>query len=185
MTMTLLHLADDMVHRILFFLDATSLAQCRLMCTKVRILVDGHVRLRVTEQQQLQLLQRFLTTPLLLLRAREQAGGEYDNYCYHHGLPLLKCVPIPTLLLRRRLVVAHAGDDDFNGLYHCTAANGNGYVFTKPRKRSNKNLRCIIAKRFSNEVSATSSSPMIFGFELSAQSFITLDAFVVHEQRNQ
>ena len=106
-----------------------------------------------------------------VLRASEHVAGI---------LPSLRpYVRVPFLGLEQRVTVSDAGDEEYNGIYHCTESDANGYVFTKPRpkgdgfdsdgnirrigvpvREDNRDedyggvLRCIIAKRFSNDVSA-------------------------------
>jgi hypothetical protein len=59
-----------------------------------------------------------------LLRAKEQAQGI---------MPESICVRVPMLGLEKRVVVTDSGDPEFNGIYHCTGCNGNGFIFSKPR----------------------------------------------------
>ena len=47
--------------------------------------------------------------------------------------PLQRRVCIPLLLLPYAIQVTDAGDEEYNGIYHCTDCNSNGYVFSKPR----------------------------------------------------
>lgn len=154
--------ADEILHFILDFLDSQSLGRLASTCTRFRELVPIHARQRTRPFVQA----RQLTHPLQLVRAAEQVQGQY---------PVHPNVRIPTLLLSRSVVLRDAGDDDYNGTYHCTGSNGNGYVFTKPctsalplrapASRSQDGgildsanllpigyrLQCIISKRFSNE----------------------------------
>jgi len=103
-----------------------------------------------------------------MLRAQEQIDGVMP-----YAIPF---VQVPTLGLKLRVLVTDSGDDEYNGVYFCTNANGNGYVFTKPRAQSYTNthirthrrtneenpaadnhtnqnlpLRCLISKRFSEQ----------------------------------
>jgi hypothetical protein len=182
--------SNDVVLRIMDFLQCRDLVGVSRTCARLHILSDrnAHVRtrsLRITQQQQQQRtasnnnsngderIGRQLRNRYQLLRAKEQLEGigidVQDNY---------RTVPIPTLLLARRIAVSNCGDPEFDGIYFCTGNNGNGFVFTKPRypeqqpsfapkSRTDNNLdspqptdeyrprqplRCIIAKCFSNEV---------------------------------
>jgi len=109
---------------------------------------------------------------MMLLRAKEQAEGV---------IPESVSVRVPLLSLQGRIVVRDAGDEDYNGIYHCTGTNGNGFLFSKPRfhqrhqtirrimdhemigyagttvneeifpdGNSDRPLRCVICKRFTN-----------------------------------
>ena len=106
-----------------------------------------------------------------VLRASEHVAGILPSLRPH--------VRVPFLGLEQRVTVSDAGDEEYNGIYHCTESDANGFVFTKPRpkgdgydddgnnrrigvpvREDNRDedyggvLRCIIAKRFSNDVSA-------------------------------
>lgn len=154
--------ADELLHFILDFLDAQSLGRLANTCTRFRELVPLHARRRTRHFVQ----ERQLAHPLQLARAAEQLQGQFPQHPH---------VRVPTLLLARPVILRNAGDEDFNGIYHCTGSNGNGYIFTKPCTsippltvpaiRSQEGgalgggdllpvgyrLRCIISKRFSNE----------------------------------
>jgi hypothetical protein len=154
---------EEVLHCIWAFMDSTDLYRVGLVNTKFCASVDRHVARRIQNTRQL--------PPLALLRAQEQKSGYYAD-----AAKLRPSVPIPMLLLPRRIIVTNAGDADFNGVYHCTGANGNGFVFTKPRLPP---LRCIIAKRFSQEVGCNQE-------QMCCKSHIVTDTFkenfVVHEQ---
>jgi len=91
----------------------------------------------------------YRTTIMQLARAKEQILGIRPK-----KPPF---VSIPMWGLPRRIIVSRCGDEEYNGVYFCTGTNGNGFVFTRPRRYSitdNTNtpfLRCIISKRFSND----------------------------------
>ena len=170
------HTADEILHFILNFLEATSLSRLCATCTRFRALVRRHAARRAhcslqAQQEHQHGEERQLSHPLQLVRAAEQLQGLFPDHAH---------VRIPTLLLRRPVVLSGAGDDDFNGIYFCTGSNGNGFVFTKPRtavpplhkpalrttaqdvevldptsdrrqEPAGYRLQCIISKRFSNE----------------------------------
>lgn len=155
-------LADEVWFRILDYLECQSLSKLMKTCRRMRDLV------KTFSQQRTKELRRMATLPHILqwLRAQEQIQG----ICTDSSIS----VPIPSLLLPHAVVVTHAGDNDFNGIYYCTEHNGNGFVFTKPIQSRyprrlaaaalssdhdqqyfhgsrRRQLRCILAKRFSNE----------------------------------
>ncbi|GKY99226.1 hypothetical protein MPSEU_000877900 [Mayamaea pseudoterrestris] len=179
-------LDDDIAFKILDYLTSQSLVQVSKTCNRLNVLCKTNAHLRSFDVA----LARQLTTPMQRLRAKEQIQGISNtiNDCH---------VPIPSLLLRRRIVITDCGDPEYNGVYHCTGCNGNGYSFTKPRDSSiiqnlnkyerrqtlpsrlllpddssvrahdesfesdgdelqdtthRETLRCMLAKRFSNEV---------------------------------
>jgi len=182
---------DDILLRVLDFLESQSLVRATATCSRFRDLAERSARRRSANMAR----ERQLANPMQLLRAAEQMDGiGVDG-------PRSRHVRIPTLLLSRRVLIQGCGDAEFNGYYYCTGSNGNGFVFTKPRSpelrvrrppqpqqpatptspastTSNHNnrraafpdeafldsrlesevaqpgqlLRCIIAKRFSNEV---------------------------------
>ena len=153
--------SDDILFRIFDFLECQSLVRVSKTCSKFRDLAHKNASQRTRDIGS----SRQLDTVMKLLRAKEQIEGlETDNLPGHHPY-----VQIPILLLDRRVVVSNAGDHEYNGVYYCTGSNGNGFIFTKPRFtrrqqqqqqvglesnriNSGELLRCIIAKRFSNEV---------------------------------
>jgi hypothetical protein len=169
-------IADEIILRVLDFLDSVTLARLGQTCRRVCKLCEQNVTQRTAPIENA----RQLTNSYQLLRAKEQIQGI--------GLsPHDKHVRIPTLLLGRRVHVTGCGDPEFNGVYFCTGCNGNGFIFTKPREPIQRTerkvtrqmlsddlsldstteaemddfvegdeglpLRCILAKRFSNEVS--------------------------------
>lgn len=179
------HCADEMLHFILHFLEAQSLGRLAATCTRLQRLVPMHAARRAhqtmqaqpssqqpsSQQQHQHQEERILSHPLQVVRAAEQLQGIFPQHPH---------VRIPSLLLRRPVVLRDAGDEDFNGIYFCTGSNGNGFVFTKPRStvppltlpairttaqdvevldpssdRTQEppgyRLKCIISKRFSNE----------------------------------
>jgi hypothetical protein len=162
--------ADDILLRVFEFLESQSLVASRMTCSRFCELADRSAARRVHHVAK----ERQLSSNMMLLRAKEQIEGV--------AIDAVRChVRVPTLLLSRRVRVTNAGDPCYNGIFHCTGSNGNGFVFTKPREpaqrvdrrslrslsddvildlsrdesevaRPGKLLRCIIAKRFSNEV---------------------------------
>jgi hypothetical protein len=170
--------ADDLILKIFDFLGCVDLVRASITCSRLHTLVGRNAKGRTNQLAR----ERQLENVLQLLRAQEQmegiGTGPYDTF-----------VPIPTLLLSRRIVVTNSGDPEYNGVYCCTGTNGNGFVFTKPRQpptrvplidllqptsatnipgitsgsdsslleaevaQPGQLLRCIIAKRFSNDVS--------------------------------
>jgi hypothetical protein len=160
---------DDIVLRIFEYLDSYSLIKASLSCSRFRDLANQSATGRTIDVREM----RQLDHPLQLLRAKEQIDGVGENAVANRP------VPVPMLCLSRRIIVTGCGDADYNGIYHCTGSNGNGFVFTKPRSsgtrvsanarqssqpRQDPNnwdepdrgsgalLRCIIAKKFSQEV---------------------------------
>ena len=114
--------ADDVVLRVLEFLECHSLIRMALTCTRFRQLTYRSATQRtydVTSTRQ-------LNNVMQLLRAKEQIEGVGIGIRESH-------VRVPILLLSRRVLVSNAGDPEMNGVYFCTESNGNGFVFTKPR----------------------------------------------------
>jgi hypothetical protein len=169
---------DDMIFRIFSFLESVSLLNAGTSCTRFRELANAHA----LEQSRPLVTRRQISSPMVLLKAYEQVmmgDSAFDNASSTEQIPM-GVVPIPTLLLPKCIRVRDCGDTDYNGIYYCTGCNGNGYVFTKPRHpiqqrpmvgdtdstrrnddwdtaechgaESGEPLRCIIAKRFSEEV---------------------------------
>ena len=114
--------ADDVVLRVLEFLECHSLIRMALTCTRFRQLTYRSATQRtydVTSTRQ-------LNNVMQLLRAKEQIEGVGIGIRESH-------VRVPILLLSRRVLVTNSGDPEMNGVYFCTESNGNGFVFTKPR----------------------------------------------------
>jgi hypothetical protein len=168
-------MAEDIVLRVLDFLDSQSLVRASQTCQRLLDLTNRNARQRSSDLVEA----RQLSSPLQLLRAKEQIQGiglsPHDPY-----------VRLPSLLLRRRIVVTDCGDPEYNGVYYCTSYSGIGFIFTKPRipiqrvirpvsqllasddvseapsmingesacHHEDLPLRCILEKRFSNEVTA-------------------------------
>jgi hypothetical protein len=159
--------ADDLVLRVLEFLDCQSLVRLQRTCWRFRDLALRSAQRRTRSIA----VQRQLIDVMQLLRAQEQLEGICTQPSNCH-------VRVPTLLLSRRVEVSNCGDPEYNGVYFCTGCNGNGFVFSKPRfpeqrverqqtpgygavydsthvesevAQSGQLLRCMIAKRFSNE----------------------------------
>jgi hypothetical protein len=191
---------DDIVLRIFEYLDSYSLIKTSLSCSRFRDLAIQSATCRTTEM----LKMRQLDHPLQLLRAREQIDGVGDNAITSRP------VPVPTLCLRRRIIVTECSDADYNGIYHCTGINGNGFVFTKPRssgtrvsenvrqtsdlvptnwdenhRKSGELLRCIISKKYSHEVRSGDDRccPIqLCTVHVMSNVFVfRLGSFVVHE----
>lgn len=182
------HAADDVILKILEYLESTSLLPMARTCVRMR---DLAVLSATQRTQALAQARQWNHNPFMLLRAQEQMEGTY----YSGGVSITggpsSHVAVPLLGLEQRVVVTDAGDAEYNGIYHCTSVDGNGFVFTKPRMPATRAtlapltsdtgawslleeegggrisagnmeesaqpgqlLRCIIAKRFSNEVSA-------------------------------
>lgn len=173
--------ADDVVSKILDFLGCVDLIRVSQTCLRLYSLVLKHTEQKTKSMAGV----RQLSNLMQLLRAQEQIKGIGTDVKD-------KCVRIPTLLPRRRVIVSNCGDPEYNGVYFCTGANGNGFIFTKPRlpehhaeltnvnngssaiivphgspsldsslvemdsAEPRKLLRCVIGKRFSNEVSQVS-----------------------------
>jgi hypothetical protein len=165
---------DDIINRVFDCLECRDLVSAMMTCSRFRELAVQNA----AERTKVMTKGRQLTTTMQLLRAQEQIEGIA-------GIGITdRHVPVPTLLLTRRVLVTASGDPEYNGVYFCTGSNGNGFVFTKPRspeqrvtvsdQRPHRSLqadvaffdssesevaqpgqllRCIIAKRFSNEVS--------------------------------
>ena len=165
--------ADEIWFRVLDYLDCFSLVKVMQTCRRAHDLCISHATQRTRMFRQ----ERSLN-PLQLVRAQEQCLDINS-----HGPP----VPIPSLLLPHPVVVTGAGDSDFNGVYYCTGCNGNGYYFTKPRNQNQvsqmmtneyqtgdethedltftnnpRQLRCILAKRFSGETLFWYASKEVF-----------------------
>lgn len=127
-------LSDDVWIKVLDFLPCLSLVQAHATCRRMRHLA----RQVATTHVQSLVRHRQLSNVFQLLQAKEQiCGVDAGSAAFLHDstlAPYSRCVvPIPILGLPRRLLVTDCGDGDFNGIYHCTGCNGNGYVFTKPR----------------------------------------------------
>jgi hypothetical protein len=161
--------ADDILLRVFEFLECQSLVASARTCSRFRELADRNAARRVRHMAK----ERQLSNNMMLLRAKEQMEGiAIDAVCH---------VTVPTLLLSRRVRVSNAGDPEYNGIFYCTGSSANGFVFSKPRqplqrvdRQSQRSLsddvildlsrdesevaqpgqllRCIISKRFSNEV---------------------------------
>lgn len=114
--------ADDVVLRVLEFLECRSLIRTAFTCTRFRQLAYRSATQRTYDVAST----RQLHNVMQLLRAKEQIEGVGVGIHENH-------VRIPILLLNRRVLVTNAGDPEMNGVYFCTECNGNGFVFTKPR----------------------------------------------------
>ncbi|KAL3806111.1 hypothetical protein ACHAXA_010709 [Cyclostephanos tholiformis] len=120
------HLAvDDVLLRVLDYLDCSSLVRTGATCHRFRELSN-----RSAEQRSHRLYAdgRLLRGSMRMLRALEQIDGVGQR-----GGNIGPFVPIPMLGLGRRVRVVGAGDPEYDGVYFCTGCNGNGFLFTKPR----------------------------------------------------
>jgi hypothetical protein len=115
---------DDVILRVFEFLECQSLIRASLTCSRFHQLAH-----RGATQRTFQIARtRQLDSVMRLLRAHEQiVQGDHTNHA------AVGHVRVPMLLLGRRIIVTNAGDPEYNGVYYCTNANGNGFVFTKPR----------------------------------------------------
>jgi len=129
----LLRFTDDILLRILEFLKCRCMIQTSLTCSRFRQLVSQSAIQRTHTFAKT----RQLGNVLQLLRAREQIYHINDAASENCS------VPVPLLLPGRRVLVTNAGDPDYNGVYHCTDCNGNGFVFTKPRYSCNQQTDSI------------------------------------------
>jgi hypothetical protein len=121
---------DDVIVRMLEFLECQSLIRASTTCSRFQ-----QLGLQSAAQRTHAIAQsRQLCNVMQLLRAQEQIteGDHYWNYS-SASASSTGHVRVPMLLLGRRIVVTDAGDPEYNGVYYCTNANGNGFVFTKPR----------------------------------------------------
>ena len=169
-------LADDIGLRVLDFLDSQSLVQLSKTCCRCRDLARRSAQHRTADLA----LARQLTTPLQLLRAKEQIQGI--------GLTTLdKHVPVPALLLSRRVLVANCGDPEYNGVYVCTGINGNGFTFTKPREPVQWISSGIAASRLlmSDDVSDTSYNSMRMEYEPDALEGVALRCILAKRFSNE
>mmetsp|Transcript_4267 Transcript_4267/g.4690 ORF Transcript_4267/g.4690 Transcript_4267/m.4690 type:complete len:373 (+) Transcript_4267:132-1250(+) len=129
------HMAvDDVVLRIMEFLECRSLIRSSTTCSRFRDLTHKSATQRTHQFGK----ERQLDHVFKLLRAKEEIDG---------SATLQDCnMPVPMLGLPKRVLVTEAGDPDFNGIYYCTGCDGNGYIFTKPR--NDKPRRAITARSF-------------------------------------
>ena len=134
-----LRFTDDVLLRIFEFLRCRSLIQTSYTCSRFYQLARESAAQRTYDIAHA----RQLGNNFLLLRAREQiyyvddrdergddttGTGNNEMIGIDYGdvaSDINFHVPVPTLLPGRRVLVENAGDPDFNGVYHCTDANGN------------------------------------------------------------
>lgn len=109
--------ADDVILRIFEFLECKSLIRMAFACSRFRQLAYKSATQRTCDVMSTRKLQNVMQ----LLRAKEQIEGVGIGIDDNH-------VRVPILLLNRRLLVADAGDPEYNGIYFCTGCNGNGFV---------------------------------------------------------
>ena len=125
------HMAvDDVVLRVLELLDCQSLIRTSETCSRFRELA----LLSATQRTYHMAKCRQLDHVMKLLRAQEEIDGSSSGGSFLDEINACH-VPVPILGLEKRVVVTGAGDPEYNGVYYCTACNGNGFVFTKPRNR--------------------------------------------------
>jgi len=122
--------ADDVLLRILEFLECRSLLSMAQTCIRFRQLTHQSATQRTYDVAN----RRQLNNVMQLLRAKEQIEGIGIDAIHDSH------VRVPMLLLSRRILVTNAGDPEMNGVYFCTECNGNGFVFTKPRYPEQKIL---------------------------------------------
>lgn len=123
----------DILNRVFDCLNSVELVHAARTCSRFFRLAkqNAHNRTKLMTFQ--------LSNSLQLLRAKEQLEGAAVDRLF---------VPVPTLLLNRRLIVQFTGTPVYNGVYSCTGCNGNGYVFSK-HSLDDDHTKCIIEKRFS------------------------------------
>ena len=116
---------DDVVLRICEFLNCLHLVSLSKTCSHFYTLCNLSAKQRTAH-----LIEHFnLESSMKLLRAKEQAEGIS---------PQSVSVRVPLLGLQKRVLVRDSGDPDYNGIYHCTGSNGNGFVFSKPKFDGNR-----------------------------------------------
>ena len=174
---------DDVIRRIFSYLECFSILNTMITCTRFHHLANAYAversRSMVARRQLFTPMALLKADEQIMIGNYGIGSVSNDERISTKGS--VRPVPIPTLLLPKCIRVRDCGDSDYNGLYYCTGCNGNGYVFTKPifpiQKRPVVNsadfaqcideldtaechgaepgqpLRCIIAKRFSQEVS--------------------------------
>mmetsp|Transcript_5545 Transcript_5545/g.10554 ORF Transcript_5545/g.10554 Transcript_5545/m.10554 type:complete len:326 (-) Transcript_5545:1112-2089(-) len=111
---------DDVVLRICEFLDCLHLISLSETCRRFHRLCRKSAEQRISNMDG----KFYLGSCMKVLRAKEQTQGI---------MPESISVRVPMLGLPRRVIVTDSGDPEFNGIYHCTGSNGNGYLFSKPR----------------------------------------------------
>jgi len=111
---------DDVVLRIYEFLHCLDLVVLSETCSRFHSLCNLSAKQRTSHMNG----KFYLDSYMKLLRAKEQTEGV---------IPESVSVRVPLLSLQGRIIVADAGDEDYNGIYHCTGTNGNGFLFSKPR----------------------------------------------------
>jgi hypothetical protein len=111
---------DGVVLRICEFLHCHDLVVLSGTCSRFHSLCNMSAKQRTSHMNG----KFYLDSYMMLLRAKEQAEGVK---------PESVSVRVPLLSLQGRIVVTNAGDEDYNGIYHCTGTNANGFLFSKPR----------------------------------------------------
>lgn len=172
---------DEVILRIFSYLDCLTLLNVGATCHRFHDLANTHAKERsrpMVARRQIS-PPMVLLKAYEQMMIGNYASGSGSSSSSNEQIPK-GIVPIPTLLLPKCIRVRDCGDADYNGVYFCTGCNGNGYVFTKPRypvqprpvvgnldstrhidaldtgecygAEREQPLRCIIAKRFSEEV---------------------------------
>ena len=114
---------DDILLRVFEYLDSFSLIKICHTCSRFKSLSIQSATQRSRDIAK----SRQLDQAMKLLRAQEQIEGVGNNILTDRP------VRVPMLGLLQRVLITGTGDPEFNGIYHCTESNGNGFVFTKPR----------------------------------------------------
>lgn len=151
--------ADDIVLRMLEFLECQSLIRISSTCFRFRELAHRSATQRTYDVA----TARQLNNVMMLLRSKEQIDGVGTGIRDSH-------VRVPILLLSRRVLVTDAGDPEYNGVYFCTGSNGNGFVFTKPRNPEQR-----VARRQSITTDETNNSFRHHQSQLTAETIVTHD----------
>jgi hypothetical protein len=124
---------DDVLLRVLEFLECHSLVRVSETCSRFRELAHRSATQRTYDIS----ISRQLVGVMKLLRAKEEIdGSSADENTYGE---MKKChVSVPILGLEKRIIVTDAGDREYNGIYYCTGCDGNGFLFTKPRNQTSR-----------------------------------------------
>jgi len=120
---------DDVVLRVLEFLECQSLIPTSQTCSRFRELATQSATQRTAPLRDCRLLNHNV---MKLLRAMEEMEGSSG------ANEIIPSVPVPLLGLEQRIAVTDAGDEEYNGVYYCTMCDGNGFVFTKPRNTQSR-----------------------------------------------
>ena len=155
---------DDILLRMFSYLQCRTLVHTMSTCTRWYHLTKRYATYRTTRQLPVVghsktpnstrtmaiRYRRQLSSPLELLQAYENIIG-IPPEPHQHSFITQKYnakVPIPILLPSQPLIqVSDCGDAEYNGIYHCTGCNGNGYIFTKPRDYYQYRRQCHNRRR--------------------------------------